>query len=200
MCARVQVGVGFSLQPEEAFLDLLGDVIRREPDYFELAPETCWAPERDGEFGRNGFSKTFERLGRAGGQGFVAHGVGFSVGSAEPDTERRGRWLRAIARDHVCFDFGWYTDHLGVSVPAGHEILLPIALPYTPGSCPGGGGFPGGVAECGPARRGGELGVLFSPGGSTGRACVVGASPGGQGHTPFVGFAQRVYDGPQLWL
>ena len=37
------IPVGLALQPEEAFLDLLGDVILRDADYYEVAPENMKA-------------------------------------------------------------------------------------------------------------------------------------------------------------
>ena len=36
--------IGFTLQPEERMLELLGALLREEPDYYELAPETAWRP------------------------------------------------------------------------------------------------------------------------------------------------------------
>ena len=40
------IGVGFTAQPEERYLDLLAAVLREEPDYLELVPETTWRPAR----------------------------------------------------------------------------------------------------------------------------------------------------------
>ncbi len=119
------------MQPEQRFLDLLDGFLRDGPDYFEIAPETCWRPGPDGEFLPNGFSDAFHALGENTGKPFVAHGVGFSVGSAKPDPVRRASWMQAIRRDHERFNFRWYTDHLGTCAPAGHQVLLPLCLPYT---------------------------------------------------------------------
>lgn len=131
----MSVGVGFSLQPDERFLDLLGSVLRTEPDYFEVAPETTWRGRLgDGEkgpFASNGFADRFHALGAELGKPFVAHGVGLSIGTVAPDPERRRRWLESIARDQARFDYRWYTDHLGASVLDGREVTMPMPVPQT---------------------------------------------------------------------
>ncbi len=127
----MSVKIGFTLQPEQAFLELLGDLLRNGPDYFEVAPETCWIPGPGNSFIPNGFSHKFLELGHETNTPFVGHGVGFSLGSANPDAARRQRWLNAIREDHKRFQFLWYTDHLGATVVDGHELLLPLGLPYT---------------------------------------------------------------------
>jgi hypothetical protein len=39
--------------------------------------------------------------------------------------------LNAIRSSHQAFDFRWYTDHLGLTVLDGQELLLPLGLPYS---------------------------------------------------------------------
>ncbi|EYF01475.1 multinuclear nonheme iron-dependent oxidase [Chondromyces apiculatus] len=128
------IPVGFTLQPEEAFLDLLGEVIRDEADYHEITPETLWwAPDEDeARLEENGFHAVFAELARQSGKPCVGHGVGLSVGSGgAEDGARRARWMQAIRRAHAVFGFRWYTDHLGISAPAGLAAALPLPLPMT---------------------------------------------------------------------
>jgi uncharacterized protein len=125
-----RVGVGFTLQPEAAYLDLLGAVIHELPDYYEVVPETTWKPDGKGGFAPNGYHQVFGRIREQTGRPFVAHGVGFSLGSARRDPARDARWLKRLAADQAQFEFRWYTDHLGVSVLDGRELTLPLALPY----------------------------------------------------------------------
>ena len=80
------IPVGFTIQPEERYLALLDGVIREVPDYLELVPETTWRPAPGGGFAPNGFHEYFQRLGAETGKPFVAHAVGFSLGSARHPT------------------------------------------------------------------------------------------------------------------
>ena len=130
-----RVGVGFTLQPEERYLTLLDRELREEPDYLVVAPETTWKPGDEEAFAPNGYHRVFQELKRETGKACVAHGVGFSIGSAVRDEERDARWLARIARDHALFDFRWYTDHLGATVLDGRELTLPLALPYDDEAC-----------------------------------------------------------------
>jgi hypothetical protein len=124
--------VGFTLQPDPEFLELLGDLLRTEPDYFELAPETTWREHPDGTLLPNSYAQLFLDLGDSAHTPFVAHGVGFSVGSGDDDLPRQQRWLRRLALDHQLFRFRWLTDHLGFSFTEGANLTLPLALPCTP--------------------------------------------------------------------
>ena len=126
------IPVGFTIQPEERYLELLDAVIREVPDYLELVPETTWRPAPDGGFAPNGFHEYFQRLGAETGKPFVAHGVGFSLGSARREPDRDAHWLERIRADHELFRFLWYTDHLGVTRLDGCELTLPLPLPTTP--------------------------------------------------------------------
>jgi hypothetical protein len=126
------IPVGLTLQPEEAFLALLGGVIEDDADYYEVAPETLWRLDGAGELVENGFSRGFAALRARTGRPFVAHGVGLSVGTAaRADAPRRRRWLERVGRDHRTFGFLWYTDHLGATSLGGLALTLPLALPMT---------------------------------------------------------------------
>lgn len=131
------IPVGLTLQPEEEYLDLLGDVIRRDADYYEVAPETLWrargrAPDDGAVLEENGFFRRFVALRAETGKPFVAHGVGFSLGTAaRADGPRKRRWIERLQRDHAALGYLWYTDHLGASSLAGLSITLPAALPMT---------------------------------------------------------------------
>lgn len=134
-----QIGVGFVLQPEEAYLELLAPVVGPRVDYFEIAPETTWWPEADGSLGDNRFAGRFAALGRryapasATSKPFVAHGVGLSLGTADPaDRPRQLRWHARLAEDQRRFDFRWLSDHLAVTNLAGEALALPLPLPPTP--------------------------------------------------------------------
>jgi uncharacterized protein (UPF0276 family) len=127
------IPIGFSLQPDAEFIDLLEGLLRTSIDYYEVAPETTWAVAPSGEFAPNGFHRRFAELGSRDGKPFVAHGVGFSMGSpGRGDAERRRRWLERLARDQRVFRFQWYTDHLGATSIGGSAMTLPIAIPMTP--------------------------------------------------------------------
>jgi hypothetical protein len=129
------VGVGFTVQPEERYLALLGAVLREEPDYYELVPETTWRPpsaDGPGEpYGPNGFHAAFRALGAETGKPFVAHGVGWSPGSVRRDAALDALRLARLRADHAAFGFLWYTDHLGVTRLGGCDLTLPLPLPMT---------------------------------------------------------------------
>lgn len=134
-----RVGVGFVLQPEEAYLELLGPVFGAGADYFEIAPETTWWPEEDGRLTANAFAGRFAALGRrwapAGSPSkpFVAHGVGLSLGSAAPaDRPRQALWHARLAEDQRRFGFRWLSDHLAITCVDGEALSLPLPLPPTP--------------------------------------------------------------------
>ena len=122
------VDVGFTLQPDDEFLELTHS-IAAAADYLEIAPETTWYETPSGALLPNGFHRRFAAL-RARGVPFVAHGVGLSPGSDDAaDGARLERWLARIRDDHATFGFGWYTDHLGASSLAGLAMTLPLATP-----------------------------------------------------------------------
>jgi hypothetical protein len=123
------VGLGLVLQPEDAYLDAVEPLVPLA-DYAEVAPETLWFHREDGELRANGFHRRFAALRERTKLPFVAHGVGFSVGTdARIDAPRRRKWLARVAEDHRTFRFRWWTDHLGVTVANGHALTLPLPLP-----------------------------------------------------------------------
>jgi uncharacterized protein (UPF0276 family) len=123
------IPVGFTLQPDAAFLERCGDLIDGV-DYYEVAPETLWRA-RGLRLVPNGFHRRFLAL-RRHGRFFVAHGVGLSLGSAAAsDVARRRAWLERVRADHAVFGFRWYTDHLGASALDGLAMTLPLPLPMT---------------------------------------------------------------------
>ena len=123
------VAVGFTLQPEDRFLSLLGAVATADADYLEVAPETLWYLDDRGELRPNGYFARILEMGEREGLPFVAHGVGWSVGSAGVDPARDALWREGIEATHERFRFGWYTDHLGATVLGGEELLLPLPVP-----------------------------------------------------------------------
>jgi uncharacterized protein (UPF0276 family) len=120
------------LAPDAVFLDLLHDVIRSEIDYCEVTPETLWIENTSGALVPNGFHREFLALQSSTGMPFVAHSVGYSLGSlAEDDAHLRERWLARMQQDQQLFGFEWLTDHLGASSLAGQHMALPLATPMT---------------------------------------------------------------------
>jgi uncharacterized protein (UPF0276 family) len=120
--------VGFTLQPDDAFLELAGEVAARA-DYLEIAPETTWA-ERSGVLVPNDFHARFLAAGAATGKPFVAHGVGMSMATGDDaDAARRARWLERMREDQHAFRYRWWTDHLGASSVAGEALTLPMPMP-----------------------------------------------------------------------
>lgn len=126
------IPIGLTLQPEERYLGLLEGLIREDCDYYEVSPETLWRPTDDGRLEPNAYHRRFEDLKRESGRAFVAHGTGFSLGSARPDLAERRLWLECVRHDREVFDYLWYTDHLGASSLDGKELTLPLPLPMTP--------------------------------------------------------------------
>ncbi len=123
------IPVGFTLQPEAAFLELCAPLID-DADYYEVTPETLWRLGSDGELQPNGFHRRFLEIARETGKPFVAHGVGLSMGTSDRgDAARRRRWLRQMAADQAAFHFRWYTEHLGASSLAGLAMTLPLPVP-----------------------------------------------------------------------
>ena len=126
------IPIGFSLQPDERFVELLEGLLRSSIDYYEVAPETLWRIDPSGALVPNGFHQKFAELGKRDDKAFVAHGVGFSMGGAgHGDDARRKQWLERVTRDQHTFRFQWYTDHLGATALGGLSMTLPIAMPMT---------------------------------------------------------------------
>lgn len=128
------VRIGFTLQPEWEFLELVSPIFDRV-DYFEVAPETLWAFDAKDELVENAYHRAFADLRARSGKPFVAHGVGYSMASAHAgDAIRRKQWLERIAIDQQTFEFEWYTDHLGASSMNGQAVTLPLPVPMTASS------------------------------------------------------------------
>jgi len=130
-----KIAVGFTLQPDDEFLDRIEELACAGPDavdYLELTPETTWwspplEPGQPLELAPNGFHRRFQALGQKYGKPFVGHGIGLSLGSASrADAARRHSWLARLRADQACFDFRWYTEHLGMTAPAGFALALPL--------------------------------------------------------------------------
>lgn len=124
--------VGLTLQPENRFLDLLDEEVIPLADYFEVAPETLWYFDKQGNLAPNGFYRRILARAQELDRPLVAHGVGWSVGGSEPPNDpRRMVWRNGIAATHNDYQFLWYTDHFGVSRLAGQELILPLGMPHT---------------------------------------------------------------------
>src|SRR4051812_37875105 len=125
------IPVGLMLQPDAAFLELLAPVID-DADYYEVAPETLWRVEDAGRRVPSGSHRRFAALKDASGKRFVAHGVGYSMGTAcAADRARRRAWRARVAADQALFAFAWWTDHLGATALDGLALTLPVPLPMT---------------------------------------------------------------------
>lgn len=122
--------VGFILQPEGAFLELLADLILEDCEHLVVMPETCWRSTSAG-FALNGFGRRFAALHEHTGLPMIGHGVGWSVGTPG-DEERRRAWRARLAEDQRIFHFLHYSDHLGESAPGGLNQTLPGPIPPTP--------------------------------------------------------------------
>jgi uncharacterized protein (UPF0276 family) len=125
------IPVGFTLQPDREFLALTRPLVD-DADYYEVAPETLWRDDGDGGLRPNGYHQTFAELRRSTGKWFVAHGVGYSMGTSfAADAKRRRAWRAQVAADRRVFRFRWWTDHLGATSLGGHALALPVPLPMT---------------------------------------------------------------------
>ena len=122
----VSIATGLLLAPDSAWLTRcspLFDLV----DVFSLAPETTW---RGPDLAPNDFAGAFARIARSRGCGMVGHGVGFSLASENAEA-RQTRWLPRLAADRDAFGFGWYTEHLGLTVAAGEDLQIPLPVPHT---------------------------------------------------------------------
>lgn len=129
------LGIGLALQPDQEFLGLLDEVIRCEVDFYEVTPETLWWEQEDGSLVENAYHHRLQELVRKTHRPVVGHGVGLSLsGQSRRDAARRNRWLSRILEDHKQLQFAWYTDHLGISAPAGMAATLPLPVWQTDAS------------------------------------------------------------------
>lgn len=123
------VAVGFTLQPDEEFLDRTRVLLDRV-DYAEVAPETLWR-QRGDRVVDNGFADAIKALVDDASLFAVAHGVGFSTGAASDDDERVALWKARLTDNHRRFGFQWMSDHSGMTTTAGLHLALPVAVPST---------------------------------------------------------------------
>ncbi|ACY17233.1 DUF692 domain-containing protein [Haliangium ochraceum] len=124
--------VGFTLQPEALFLDVLDELIHTAIDYAEIAPETTWFLDATGPVRPNGFHARFAELVASAGLFTVAHGVGLSLGgAADGDEARQAAWLARVRADCEVFGFRWYSEHLGATALDGEHLTLPLPVPMT---------------------------------------------------------------------
>jgi hypothetical protein len=120
------------LAPELAWLERLEPAIEQDVDYYAVTPETLWAPGPGGALVANGYHRRFAALRERTRRPFVAHSVGMSLGGVDPSEEpRRAAFVERMRADHAIFDFGWWTDHLGLVSAAGSYLALPLPLPST---------------------------------------------------------------------
>lgn len=128
-----RLGVGFSLHPDLEYLELTRDIIENDADYYEVNPETLWRQEGD-RLVRNGFHNLYRQFRDRSRKPFVAHGLGFSLGTpvdAPGEPERIAAWMERLRDDHSEFRFPWISDHLGWQIAEGIQANLPLPLPFT---------------------------------------------------------------------
>lgn len=128
-----RLGVGFGLHPDVEYLELTQDIIEKDADYFEIVPETLANPE-EGKLVPNQYYALFRELRKTLNKPFVAHGLGFSIGTSHDNPKeklRSERWLAFIRDLHQEFRFSWMTEHLGWVTLEGLEVILPLPLPFT---------------------------------------------------------------------
>lgn len=126
----MRLGVGLPLYPDLEYLERAAPLLEEEADYFEVNPETLWR-SRNGRLERNGFHPIFAEIRDRSRKPFVAHGLDFSIGTADEDAERVSAWLERIRDDHETFRFAWMTEHLGWTTTDGLQSVLPLPLPFT---------------------------------------------------------------------
>lgn len=125
------LGLGVPLFPDFEYLELYREVIEDDADYFEVNPETLWRP-REGRLERNDYHPIFRQIRDRSGKPFVAHGLGFSLGTpVDTDRPRTEAWLERLRDDHSEFRFPWISEHLGWQVADGLQAVLPLPLPPT---------------------------------------------------------------------
>lgn len=128
------LGVGVALHPDAEYLRLCRDIIEEDANFLEVAPETLWRADADGNLAAGPWADVFDRIRRGSGKPFVAHGLGLSPGTAgdgDQEEDRLRRWLTQIERDQERFQYAWYTEHLGWVEAEGQELVLPLPLPPT---------------------------------------------------------------------
>lgn len=120
------LGVGLFLPNSAEHLEKIRSLLPLA-DFFEISPETFWT-------GAMGDHPGVAAL--AVDRPFVAHGLGYSMGTPwadeGPEQQRTSAWLAKIREFHERFQFCWYTDHLGFSSTLeGWQNVMPLPLPHT---------------------------------------------------------------------
>jgi uncharacterized protein len=126
------IAVGLPLHPNLLYLERMGPLLETV-DLFEICPETTWRTDAAGALVPNDYARLFAALGQRIGVPFIAHGTGFSVGSAG-DEVRQARWCARMREDQQTFAYRWWTDHLGQSVFGDEIAALPLPLPMNSAS------------------------------------------------------------------
>ena len=111
------------MHPNAEYLRRIQPLLERFVDFVEVSPELLWGPRMVGP------RRFFRDVQQRSGLPFVAHGLGFSLGSQ--GAAHQGEWLKNIARDHDEFAFEWYSEHLGFVEANGVQATLPLPLPTT---------------------------------------------------------------------
>jgi uncharacterized protein len=126
-----RLGVGFCLHPDLEYLSLAREILEDDADFFEVNPETMWRME-EGSLVRNDFHSLYRQIRERSGKPFVAHGLGFSLGTPLAGDERRTEaWLARLRDDQETFGFAWMSEHLGWTTAGGIQGVLPLPLPAT---------------------------------------------------------------------
>jgi uncharacterized protein (UPF0276 family) len=132
--AQLSVAVGFSIPADTSAITLCAPVFAAA-DYGEVLPESLVAPTDSAAFRGNGMLRQVAELQQRRGFPLVAHGTGLSLAGTHPlDADRTARWLARAAALQERLGFGWYTDHLGLTAPAGLALALPLGVPATSGA------------------------------------------------------------------
>lgn len=111
------------MHPDPEYLRRIQPLLEGGVDFVEVSPELLWGPRMAGP------RRFFREVQQRSGLPFVAHGLGFSLGSA--GAAHQARWLEQIRRDHEDFGFEWYSEHLGFVEAQGVFATLPLPLPTT---------------------------------------------------------------------
>lgn len=125
----MRLGVGIPLHSDLDYLEAFRDIAERDADFFEVNPEALWR-EVDGRLEPNDFRPIFQEIRRRSGKPFVAHGLGFSLGTpVDVDRPRSEAWLERLRADQADFAFPWISEHLGWQFGDGRLVHLPLPLP-----------------------------------------------------------------------
>jgi uncharacterized protein (UPF0276 family) len=128
------IAVGFSLAPGKPFIERCAPVFAAA-DYMEVLPESLVDPRDSAGFRPNGYFRMALELQQRHGLRVVAHGTGLSVCTAHPlDGPRTGRWLERAAVLAERLGLEWYTDHAGITAPAGLNLTVPLDVPRSRGA------------------------------------------------------------------